>query len=63
MAVMKIEIEKMSGTLKHNDYQHVPAQHRHRISNAGSTPLRYFEYICFDPTAPAMIQARRFAHG
>jgi mannose-6-phosphate isomerase-like protein (cupin superfamily) len=54
--VARIEIEKMSGTFRVNDYQHVPAQHRHRIINAGTEPLRYFEFICFDPTAPAIIK-------
>jgi mannose-6-phosphate isomerase-like protein (cupin superfamily) len=52
----RIDIEKVSGTLKANDYQHVPSQHRHRITNVGRTPLRYFEFICFDPTAPAIIK-------
>jgi mannose-6-phosphate isomerase-like protein (cupin superfamily) len=54
--IAKIEIEKLSGTLRPNDYEHVPAQHRHRISNAGQEPLRYFEFVCFDPTAPAIIK-------
>jgi quercetin dioxygenase-like cupin family protein len=53
---MKIEIEKLSGSLTPNDYQHVPNQHHHRISNIGRMPLRYFEYICFDPTAPAVVR-------
>ncbi len=52
----RIDIEKVSGSLKPNDYQHVPSQHRHRIINVGQTPLRYFEFICFDPTAPAIIK-------
>jgi mannose-6-phosphate isomerase-like protein (cupin superfamily) len=54
--IAKIEIEKLSGTLRSNDYEHVPAQHRHRISNAGREPLRYFEFVCFDPTAPAIVK-------
>ena len=53
---MRIQIEKVSGALKQNDYQHVPAQHHHKIINTGNTPLRYFEFICFDPTAPAIIR-------
>ena len=51
-----IEIAHMSGALAANDYQHVPAQHRHRIANRGNSPLRYFEFVCFDPTAPAIIR-------
>lgn len=53
---MHIEIAHVNGDLKANDYQHVPAQHRHRFTNTGSGPLRYFEFICFDPTAPAIIR-------
>jgi mannose-6-phosphate isomerase-like protein (cupin superfamily) len=53
---MQIEIAHLNGALQANDYQHVPAQHRHVIRNSGSTPLRYFEFICFDPTAPAIIR-------
>ena len=52
----RIEVEKLSGTFNHNDYQHVPNQHHHRIINTGTGPLRYFEFICFDPTAPAIIK-------
>jgi mannose-6-phosphate isomerase-like protein (cupin superfamily) len=52
---MQIDIEHLHGTLGPNDYQHVGAQHRHTLRNAGATPLRYFEFICFDPTAPAII--------
>ena len=53
---MQVEIAHMSGTLQANDYQHVPAQHGHKIRNSGAAPLRYFEFICFDPTAPAIIR-------
>jgi quercetin dioxygenase-like cupin family protein len=53
---LHIEIAHMSGTLKANDYQHVPAQHRHRFSNTGGKIARYFEFMCFDPTAPAIIR-------
>jgi mannose-6-phosphate isomerase-like protein (cupin superfamily) len=53
---MHVEIAHMAGTLKANDYQHVPAQHRHRFSNTGSVTARYFEFVCFDPTAPAIIR-------
>lgn len=53
---MRIEIAHLTGTLKANDYQHVPAQHRHRFVNAGNDPLRYFEFLCFDPSAPAIIR-------
>jgi mannose-6-phosphate isomerase-like protein (cupin superfamily) len=52
----KIEIERMSGVMKPNDYQHVPATHRHRVTNGGDGPLRYFEFVCFDPTAPAILR-------
>jgi mannose-6-phosphate isomerase-like protein (cupin superfamily) len=51
-----IEIERLSGAMRPNDYQHVPATHRHRIINTGATPLRYFEFVCFDPTAPAIVR-------
>lgn len=51
-----IEIERLRGELKPNDYQHVPATHHHRISNIGTAPLRYFEFVCFDPTAPVAIR-------
>jgi mannose-6-phosphate isomerase-like protein (cupin superfamily) len=53
---MSIKIEHVAGVLKSNDYQHVPAQHRHSYHNSGTAPLRYFEFICFDPTAPAIIR-------
>ncbi len=53
---LDISIAHMSGRLSPNDYQHVPAQHRHRISNVGGGVARYFEYLCFDPTAPAIIR-------
>jgi quercetin dioxygenase-like cupin family protein len=52
----KMEIERMTGTMHPNDYEHVMAQHNHQITNAGDAPLRYFEYLCFDPTAPAIIK-------
>ncbi len=52
----RIEIERLSGAMRPNDYQHVPATHHHRIINIGATPLRYFEFVCFDPTAPAIIR-------
>jgi mannose-6-phosphate isomerase-like protein (cupin superfamily) len=51
----RIEIEHLGGELNANDYQHVPSTHRHRIVNTGQTALRYFEFVCFDPTAPAII--------
>ncbi len=50
-----IQIERLSGLMGPNDYQHVPASHQHRIANVGSQPLRYFEFVCFDPTAPAIV--------
>ena len=51
-----IEIERMAGELKPNDYQHVPSTHQHRVINHGVIPLRYFEFMCFDPTAPVAIR-------
>ncbi len=51
-----IEIERLRGGLGPNDYQHVPSGHRHRVANAGDVPLRYLEFVCFDPTAPAAIR-------
>jgi mannose-6-phosphate isomerase-like protein (cupin superfamily) len=53
---MHIEIAHVSGVLNANDYQHVMATHRHRIRNTGPGELRYFEFVCFDPTAPAVIR-------
>ncbi|MCL4504412.1 MAG: cupin domain-containing protein [Chloroflexi bacterium] len=51
-----VQIERMSGELSPNDYQHIPATHRHRISNTGNETLKYLEFVCFDPTAPAAIR-------
>ena len=51
-----IEIERMRGEIKPNDYQHVPSTHRHRITNTGKAPLKYLEMVCFDPTAPVAIR-------
>ena len=50
-----VEIERMSGMMQPNNYQHIPATHDHRLINDGPTPARYVEYLCFDPTAPAII--------
>lgn len=52
----EIVIERMRGPLKPNDYQHVPATHHHCIVNAGDTPFKYFEFVCFDPTAPVAVR-------
>ena len=51
-----IEIERMRGEMHPNDYQHIPATHRHRIINTGSAPLLYYEFVCFDPTAPVAVR-------
>ena len=51
-----LEIERMKGELAANDYQHIPATHHHRIANAGTTPFKYFEFVCFDPTAPIAVR-------
>ncbi|HEY3290196.1 MAG TPA: cupin domain-containing protein, partial [Anaerolineae bacterium] len=40
----EVEIEKLRGTLSKDDYQHIPATHRHRISNNSSAPMSYIEY-------------------
>jgi quercetin dioxygenase-like cupin family protein len=53
---LHVEIAHMSGTLNANDYQHVPAQHEHRFTNRSASTVRYFEFLCFDPTAPAIIR-------
>ncbi len=50
-----IQIERMSGRFSPNDYQHIPANHRHQITNCGIEPLRYLEFVCFDPTAPPAV--------
>jgi mannose-6-phosphate isomerase-like protein (cupin superfamily) len=52
----RVEIERMQGALKPNDYQHIPATHRHCITNMGATPFKYLELVCYDPTAPVAIR-------
>jgi mannose-6-phosphate isomerase-like protein (cupin superfamily) len=49
----QIQIDRLRGTMGPNDYQHVPATHRHQIANVGADSLRFIEFVCFDPTAPA----------
>ena len=51
-----IQIGRLGGELGADEYQHIPITTPHRIANAGAEPLRYFEFVCFDPTAPAPIR-------
>jgi quercetin dioxygenase-like cupin family protein len=52
----RIEVDRLHGQVSPNDYQHIPATHRHRIVNNGAAPFKYVEYVCFDPTAPVAIR-------
>jgi mannose-6-phosphate isomerase-like protein (cupin superfamily) len=51
-----IQVGRLHGELGPDEYQHIPVTTPHRMANAGAEPLRYFEFVCFDPTAPAPIR-------
>ncbi len=51
-----IQVGRLHGEMGAGEYQHIPVTTPHRVANPGREPLRYLEFVCFDPTAPAPIR-------